>query len=391
VATVIAPPWTRPAEVRAKLGRKWQSGVLLAAFSSGQPWEPLGVPIRGPAPGEIAERLGAVQEWVADWQRAGRGPLRVEYRQIGGRSVGSNLIPCRAWLDSYEQVWKLLGVVGDVLQLTELTEATEAACPRLVPWVQQHPMRTLRVADRWQRLLATVRWIDERQLPGMYVRQVDVPGVDTKFVEHNRGILTELLDVQLPSERVDVGAGDFERRYGFRRKPAYVRFRVDDGGGWRELTVRAEDFAAAPAGVTRAYVLENEITYLASPCPPGAMLVLGGGYAVPVLESLEWLGGLDLVYWGDIDTHGFVILDRMRERFPRVRSMLMDRTTLLAHLDQWVTEPNPATSRLEFLDSDEAALYADLVADRLGRSVRLEQERIGFGLIEQMMLDGGGA
>jgi hypothetical protein len=155
--------------------------------------------------------------------------------------------------------------------------------------------------------------------------------------------------------------------------------------------VRAEDFAAAPAGVIRAYVLENEITYLASPCPPGAMLVLGGGYAVPVLESLEWLGGLDLVYWGDIDTHGFVILDRMRQRFPRVRSMLMDRTTLLAHLDQWVTEPNPATSRLEFLDSDEAALYADLVADRLGRSVRLEQERIGFGLIERMMLDGGGA
>lgn len=42
--------------------------------------------------------------------------------------------------------------------------------------------------------------------------------------------------------------------------------------------------------------------------------------------------------WGDIDTHGFAILDRLRRHFPQVRSMLMDRATLLAHEGQWVTE-----------------------------------------------------
>lgn len=372
------------------LGRKWRSGVLPAAFACGQPFEPIGVPIRGPAPGEIAARLAAVQDWVADWQRAGRGALRIEYRQIGGRSVGSNLIPCRAWLDSYDQVWKVLGVASDLRLLTDLMRATGEACPRLVTWVQQHPLRVLELADRWQRLLDTVAWIDERQQPGIYLRQVDVPGVDTKFIERNRGVLSDLLDLQLSEGRVDVGAADFERRYGFRRKPAYVRFRVDAGGGWREMTVRAEEFAAPPAGVTRAVVLENEITYLAVPCPPSAMLVLGGGYAVPVLESLGWLTDLDLAYWGDIDTHGFAILDRLRQRFPQVRSVLMDRATLLAHREQWVTEPNPAASSLEYLDRDEAALYADLVADRLGPSVRLEQERIRYGLIESAMLAGRG-
>lgn len=155
------------------------------------------------------------------------------------------------------------------------------------------------------------------------------------------------------------------------------------------MKVRADEFTVPPAGASRACVLENEITYLAAPCPAGVMLILGGSYAVPVLESLGWLAGLDLVYWGDIDTHGFAILDRMRQRFPRVRSVLMDRTTLLAHRDQWVTEPSPPTSSLHFLDKADAALYADLVADRLGRSVRLEQERIGFGHIERAMLDCG--
>jgi hypothetical protein len=40
-----------------------------------------------------------------------------------------------------------------------------------------------------------------------------------------------------------------------------------------------------PDGIDRAYVLENEITYLAFPVPPAAMAILGGGYAVSLLES----------------------------------------------------------------------------------------------------------
>jgi hypothetical protein len=62
---------------------------------------------------------------------------------------------------------------------------------------------------------------------------------------------------------------------------------------WALLKV---EFAAAPDGITRAYVIENEITYLAFPVPAAAMAILGGGYAVPVLEPLGWLTGLDVVY-----------------------------------------------------------------------------------------------
>lgn len=133
--------------------------------------------------------------------------------------------------------------------------------------------------------------------------------------------------------------------------------------------------AAPPDGITRVYVLENEITYLAFPVPSAAMVILGGGYAVPVLELLSWLAGLDVVYWGDIDTHGFAILNRLRHHLPRVRSMLMDQATLLGHRAHWVTEPSPTTVNLDRLDSAESALYADLVVGSYGPSVRLEQER----------------
>ena len=64
----------------------------------------------------------------------------------------------------------------------------------------------------------------------MYVRQVDVPGVDTKFIEKHKRVLTELLDLQLDPARIDVAASDFEGRYGFRRKPDYVRLRTAVAG-----------------------------------------------------------------------------------------------------------------------------------------------------------------
>ncbi|HUY45806.1 MAG TPA: Wadjet anti-phage system protein JetD domain-containing protein [Streptosporangiaceae bacterium] len=53
--------------------------------------------------------------------------------------------------------------------------------------------------------------------------------------------------------------------------------------------------------------------------------------------------------------------------------------------DQWGTEPSPSAARLEHLDAEEAAVYRDLMADLLRPCVRLEQERVGFGAVEQAL------
>jgi hypothetical protein len=365
--------------------KKW--GILLVAYASGQECPPLNFPLRGPGPAEIGERLAEVQKWAGEWGQAARGPLRVEYKKVGGRHIGANLIPGRAWVDGYQQAWALLGAAAEVRRLAELTEQTRAACPRLVPWLTSHPVRALGLAADWAQLLGCVAWIDQRQTPGMYLRQVDVPGVDTKFIERHKGVLTDLLDQQLNADRIDPETRDFEARFRFRRKPAYVRFRCGrrSEGGFTELTVRADELSAAPPGITRAYIVENEVTYLAFPLAPDATVILGGGYAVPVLESLPWLAALDVSYWGDIDTHGFAILNRLRHHVPHARSILMDRPTLLAHRGQWVREPVPTTAALDLLDPAEQALYRDLVGGEFGPAVRLEQERISFNAIERAL------
>jgi len=188
-----------------------------------------------------------------------------------------------------------------------------------------------------------------------------------------------------------LGERDFVGRYGFRRKPGYVRFRVVAGGagGYTELTVRADELTTPPPGVRRVYVVENEVTFLAFPLAADAMVTFGGGYAVRVLESLGWLAGMDLVYWGDLDTHGFAILNRLRQCFPHARSMLMNRATLLAHRTQWVTEPSPTTTALDLLTPAEQELYRALGTNVFGSAVRLEQERVSFTSLEAALSRAG--
>jgi len=120
--------------VREAAAKRWPA--LLIAFLTGQEWVPFNVPLRGPGPAEIGGRLAEIQTWAAEWERAARGPLRVEYKQVGGRLVGANRIPCHAWLDGYAQAWELLGARRQVSELTRLADQATAECPRVLSWVE---------------------------------------------------------------------------------------------------------------------------------------------------------------------------------------------------------------------------------------------------------------
>lgn len=381
--------WLTRADVVATLQRRWDRGEFLAAFAEDRPWQPLDVALREPTARDLANRFGEVRAWVERWRGSdGRG-MRLETRTVGGRVVGTNEIPHKVWIDSYDQLWSLIGTSRQVCRFTELLAATRTHAPRIAEWMVSKPLEALRFADEWDKLINTVLWIACHASRDKYLRQIDVPGVDTKFIEGHRGILSALLDRQLPANRVDYTRppSDFAGRYRFRTKPDYVRFRwPGHRNGYTEMSVQAAELADTPPDCSTVFVIENEITYLAFPPPEGSVVIFGGGYALSRLNWLSWLADRDLTYWGDIDTHGFAILNQLRRRYPHARSMLMDRPTLLSHETHWTQEPTPVNAHLELLTSDEAALYTDLVEGVLGDAVRLEQERVRFCAIERAAL-----
>lgn len=384
--------WTTPDELLAKLHQRWESGELLRTHAQ-QRWEPITVPLRSPTAAELAENFGAAQQWLGGWQAVDPDLIRIEWRRVGGRLIGSNELPCRAVIDRPEQVWALLRVRRSVQAFDRLLESTRRTAPELVAVVAGEPMKALTYEQSWARLIDVVQWIDRHPTGQLYVRQIDVPGVDTKFFEDHRGILTQLLDRQLAPERIDPACppSRFAERYRFRTKPGYVRLRALTQpaprafGPFTELTVRADELAEQPLDVRRVLVVENETTYLALPPVPDTVAVFGGGYAVRALAPLAWLSERELIYWGDIDTHGFAILDRLRELFPQVRSTLMDEQTLLRHRTHWGREASPVTAVLPHLSPEEERLYRNLLANRYADALRLEQERIRFGEVKRTL------
>lgn len=94
-----------------------------------------------------------------------------------------------------------------------------------------------------------------------------------------------------------------------------------------ELTVRADELAQLELTPRSALVIENEITYLSVDVPDNGVVLWGKGFEVDRIGCLPWLAAVPIRYWGDLDTHGFAILDRMRAWLPQTESVLMDRDT----------------------------------------------------------------
>ncbi|MBU1666609.1 MAG: hypothetical protein KKG92_14615 [Gammaproteobacteria bacterium] len=384
--------WTTPADIRRRVQREWERGRLLAASLGGEALYPWRIPLKGPTAANLAEQFDAARQWIRalaeGTKEEGKPGYRLEYQEINHRQLGRNRLPVAAWLDTEGDALALIGKRREAQRFRELAVTIAQAFPPLQGWLSKRPLRVLEHAEDWPGLLGVLRWLAEHPRPNVYLRQIDVPGVHSKFIERHRALLGELLELILPADVIDAtapsGVAGFERRYGFRCRPASIRFRLLDGTlqGLSDLTVPGEEFARLELPVNRVFITENEINFLAFPRVPDSLVIFGAGYGFEALAEASWLKQRDVFYWGDIDTHGFAILDQLRGHYPHARSLLMDRASLLAHRALWGREDTPTQRELSRLHPDEACLYDDLRHNRLGPAVRLEQERIGFAWVQ---------
>lgn len=383
--------WTTPARLRAQVQKLWDSGRLLAARLNGEPLFPCPLRLKQPSPRELTERFGEVQDWVRALQAGSREQrgygYAIRWHEVRNRVHGANRLPAAVLLPSAADALRLIGKTADAARFDALAAATLERFPELADWLARRPLTALQHGRHWDRILHVLDWFSAHPRPGLYLRQLDIAGVDTKFIEAHRGLLSELLDAVLPEAAVDrtaTGIRAFTRRYGLRAEPPLIRFRLLDPAlylhGLSDLAVPPEQFAALAPPVRRVFITENKINGLAFPDCLGSLVIFGLGYGLDRLAAVPWLRQTELHYWGDIDTHGFAILDRLRATLPHVRSLLMDRPTLEAHRRLWVQEPadQRCTGPLAHLTAGEQALYGELCDDRLGERLRLEQERIAY-------------
>lgn len=387
-----------PTEIRKKAERIWQSQKPMQAEWEGRTFFPIEIPFSKPDAKELMENFSKLREYILDLKGQSKESLgygyELELSLWQHRHLGSQLVPAKIRIVSMEDLCRLIGKSKDLARWRKSSVLVAQQLPQLRKWIGLAPLKVLKYSENWPLLLSVIEFFLQNPRPFLYIRQLQIPDVDTKFIEAHKKILQELLDLTLPDSAIDRnfdGSGAFEQRYGLLYDEVLVRFRSLDPmvqvGPYSDQSIPLSQFANHPLSCKQIFIVENKINALAFVSLPGALVIFGSGYGIGKLQRVPWLNEKSIYYWGDIDTHGFSILSKLRAFLPQTQSLFMDRETLMAYPTLWVKEPEDArfTKALSVLTENEQSLFQDLQTNAMGIRIRLEQERIPFeDIIEKL-------
>lgn len=378
--------WTSLTQVKEKLQKSWDTGGVLREALTPSSLFPLRIPLKTPTANELSTRFADVQVWIEGIKKIIKfDGFMLEWREVNHRLLGRNQIPVAIQINSLQDALRWLSKLNEQNLFLQLATTLLNDFPELRSWVIKFPHQLISIAQELSRLMAILHWKIVNPRPEIYVRQLSLPGVDTKFIEQHKKTLMTWFDVYQPEDTIqnDIqGVKNFALRYGFKEKPEMIRFRLLDNAlylsGLSDLMVTVEAFSQLKLQVDTVFVTENDINALVFPDYPKAIVIFGRGYGFDNLKSIRWLKEKQIKYWGDIDTHGFAILNQFRMAFPQTESFLMDEETLLDHRLHWSHETKPSRADLGHLSLNEYNLYQALKNNRYGEGVRLEQEYINY-------------
>lgn len=313
----------------------------------------------------------------------------IDFKTVNTKFLGEQKLPHEIKFSSEHDYLKFIGKVKEVedfkvdynLILTEFEELKE--------WAEKHPIQIIQNHGIWSDLLKVCVYFKANPYPKRFVRELPIK-VHTKFIEQNRSILRELLNVII-SESVVNDEKEFEKRFNLNVQEPLIQIRILDNNiskryfsGISQLAIPVSDFETLDLPLKKIIIVENKTnlhTMLTLPHINETIAVFGGGYSVNNIKNASWLNKLEIIYWGDIDVQGFEILSQFRGYFPTVKSVLMDKETFNKFFENDCGKKSKIRCQLN-LDEHEKELYELLKL----KNWRLEQEKIPIDYVNKLIL-----
>ena len=365
--------------------RTWSRELFLAGSCAAE----LAVNLHAPVERDLATPadVANTREWVARW-RTCTLPGHIEWQTRRWARVGDQDVPVRVslanadeiaawagrsdtWAAAIARIADIDGHWSGIPNPPSREDAADAVQAGIASWIALPDIE-------WHMLLGVIDWLAAHTGERRFVRQLPIRGIDTKWMEQHRGALRPLLSL------LSGGTEPFERPAKLFRCHA-----LDSSaglGGCLDFALPAAGLAAMETRPQRVVVCENLVNVLALDGMAGTLAIHGGGFAVTELSAVPWLSDTPLLYWGDLDTNGFAILNALRGFAPHATSAMMDEATLMHHFDLCVEEPKPATGPFTRLTEAERAALAMLQQGDPTRNIatlRLEQERIEWAWAQE--------
>jgi len=363
--------------LRKKAQNYYESGKFYSDLLNGNTIFPLRYSFKRPTEKVFVSSIEEIQKSLSSLQKFDRF---IEYSAVEYKRVGSQRLPsalCFKTLDDYLQF------IGKSKEYQAFIEGFESAKSLgLEEFLSQKPLVLLKNLDVWKSIVAVVDFFLKNPKPNIYIRELPIEGVDTKFIQSHKKVLDTLLQEVLSGDVYDstitkLSDYGFEKKYGLRYPLSRIRLRSKDIklAGIEDIEITYEAFNTLGLNAKYIFIIENLTTFLAFPLFSDIVVLYGGGFKAGQFKQIDLTFAKNIYYWGDIDTHGFAILSSFRAIYQNVKSFLMDSETIARFSYLCVKEPTPTTVELPNLTQKELKVYDAL---RFGeyKGLRLEQERI---------------
>ncbi len=307
------------------------------------------------------------------------GPT-IQFGEARTKKFGTGVLAGDIFFETLDDLTRYIGKKSEAERILAHAAIVTAEIPAARTWTVSH-FRKLgdKDASTWRGIVKAVHYFRENPKPWIYPREVPL-GLHTKFLEKNYSTIISLLLLTAPFALNDIHT-NWQDRLGLRSSSEMVEGRFLD----RTVAPELPQHMLAPikewnrcAFTAQPWVLitENRTTFLTLPKLPGCLALLGKGYAVTRLAQIEKLASSSVVYWGDIDQHGFEILASLRSHLPQAVSCLMDVETFARCHVAIRVENVEGILAPDFLEANlteaEHALWKKCAMNHL----RLEQENI---------------
>ena len=391
---------TTPSSIKNKLVKQWDQFKFHKAWLHNEAIFPLQIKLTKPTNKQLLHDYDQVKNWLDQLKGFEKyAGINLIKQQVNYSAMGKQFMPILLEFTDIEALMRYLGKWKQWQEFIATEQIILQQYPQLKAWLGNNATFIVKYHNRWRQLMNICQYFLNYPQPNCYIRQLNIAGVDTKFIEQHKRILKSLLDELLPQSQVNIdieklAEHGFEKRFGLLYEQPQIRFRLLDPllaqefSGVSDLSMPIEQFQQLNLLIDKVYITENKINGLAFPPVNNAIVIFGLGYGIQSLKQVNWLNTCQIHYWGDIDSHGFAILSQLRGYFAKAQSLLMDEVTLLSCKEFWGQEPEHKSHKAQWLanlNEKEQALYKNLKQNKYQPCLRLEQERIPFLLLEQAL------
>ncbi len=377
-----------PQEAIEKAEKWWNSQAFLQAWLRGEDFFEGGreIPQIGLVKSnEILSKLVQIiheQEQLKAHSKKTKGfGYQLAWETINNRHSQNEFIT-KIYFDSAYDFLKFIKKEIEFEQFKINVQLIADTLPCLKSWTLKNPLKVIEHATKWCGLLKVCQYFIENPNPNLYIRQLSINNISTKFIEENRAIVTSLLNHILPESSINSTTRDFEKRFGLLESEPLVRFVILDEdlfiNGLSDISLPISQFEALfiQEKIERVFLAENQMCILTFPKIPNSIIIFGGGKAVTNLSKISWLQSKPVYYWGDFDVEGFSILSSLREFKPDSVSLMMDWACFNLFVKENITKGENSVKNTPTKLSEQEVEVFEYLKNQSIDKCRLEQEKI---------------